>query len=105
MNLLPIGTMIRAVQRGNARDYNGIPPFETGGRFSPNEKGIYDDQWAGESTLIADDNGQKLWSPALPNATHYFIVEPTQPPPRWQARQWVCQSHAGHQRTTLCPAL
>ena len=77
MDLLRVGTIIRAVQRGNARDYNGIPPFETGGRFSPNEKGIYDDQWAGESTLIADDNGQKLWSPALPNATHYFIVEPT----------------------------
>ena len=69
--------MIRAVQRGNARDYNGIPPFETGGRFSPNEKGIYDDQWAGESTLVANDNGQKIWSPALASATHYFVVEPT----------------------------
>ena len=78
MNLLPIGTIIRAVQRGNARDYNGIPPFEAGGRFSSNEKGIYDDQWAGESILVANDNGQKVWSPALPSATHYFVVEPTQ---------------------------
>ena len=62
MNLLPIGTIIRAVQREMRATTTVFLRLRLVVDFLRMEKGIYDDQWVGESILVADDNGQKVWS-------------------------------------------
>ena len=76
LTVYPVGTRVRAIERGHPRDYDGITPFDIGGRFDVPDKGLYQDQFIGESVLVIDEDGERRWSPALKSASHYFIVEP-----------------------------
>ena len=71
-----VGDTVRVVQRsGNFYDYDGFGPFSSGGRFTPEEKGMPVESFVGMSTVIAVHTSSVSFNTSLPAGDVAYLVK------------------------------